>query len=118
MWFRLKRNDQIGLIFFIAFIVSTSLIYQFEERFNEDDWRNAPTKRHKLVEDLLERELLIGKTKTEVIIMLGPPNSNSTLKKDIIIYDLGSPPSFSKGNPQQLQIRFKNENVANFVVTP
>jgi hypothetical protein len=111
MWIKLKRNDIIGAIFFAAFVVGTSLIYQFEERFNQEDWHDNPPQRHKLVDDLIERELLIGKTKAEVVLILGQPNSDPRLKNHIFSYDIGQPPSFTKSKPQQLLIVFKNERV-------
>jgi hypothetical protein len=117
MRFKFKRNDNIGAIFFVAFVLGTSLIYQFEERFNQKDWHNDPTQRHKLVDDLLDRELLKGKTKTEVISFLGQPNSKDSLGKDIFLYNLGSPPSFTKSAPEQLLVVFENQKVLKVVVT-
>lgn len=114
----LKRNDQIGLIFFVAFVVGTTLIYQFEERFSKDAWDNNPTLRYKLVDDLLDRELLIGKSKTEVIELLGKPIRSGSTEHYIFLYDLGRPPSFSQSDPQQLQITFKDETVLSAIITP
>lgn len=118
MRFKLKSNDQIGLIFFVAFVVGTTLIYQFEERFNQEAWSDNPANRHKLVDDLLDRELLIGKSKTEVIELLGKPIRSGSTEHYIFLYDLGRAPSFSQSEPQQLQIIFKDETVFSAIITP
>ena len=117
MWFKFKRNDIIGSIFFIAFVIGTSLIYQFEERFNEETWRNEPTKRYEMVDDLLERNLLNGKTKEEVIGLLGQPSSGRSLENDFFLYNLGSPPHFTKSEPEELRIIFENQKVIKAIVT-
>ena len=108
---KLKRNDKIGLFFFIAFVLSTSLIYLFEERFDRDVWISQPSKRHKMVDDVIESQLLSGKTKDEVILLLGEPNSSSSSEKDIFLYRLGKAPSFIESKREQLLIVFENERV-------
>ena len=40
MKLRLNRKNTIGLIFFLAFVLSTSLIFQFEERFTTENWKS------------------------------------------------------------------------------
>ena len=84
MRLQLKRNDKIGLLFFIAFVLGTSLIYQFEERFEKELWQNGQGVRYKLADDLIESQLLIGKTKSEVIELLGEPYSTVSLKGCVV----------------------------------
>ncbi len=117
MRFKLKRNDQIGLLFFIAFVVGTSLMYQFEERFNDAAWRDQPSKRHQMVDDLIEKNLLTGKTKIEVMSLLGPPSSDYSLENDFFIYNLGSPPSFTGYKIEELHIVFENQKAFKVFVT-
>ena len=111
MIFKLKRNDKIGLFFFIAFIIGMSLTYLFEERFNETQWKTNPMQRHKMVDDLIESQLLIEKTKNEVITILGEPNLSSNTDKDLFIYKIGNPPSFFDSRKEHLLIVFEDQNV-------
>ena len=70
--FRNNQKNQIGLLFFIAFVAGTILIYQFEERFDENIWRSEPARRYNLVDDIIESQLLIGKTKDSDIYVADP----------------------------------------------
>ena len=105
MALKLKRNDIIGLFFFTAFVISTSLIYQFEERFDQERWRSQPAMRYKMADDIIEKQLLIGKSKDEVILLLGQPTS-SFIEKNLFFYRIGKPPSFSDSKAVQLLILF------------
>jgi len=112
MWLlKLKRNDKIGLFFFVAFIISSSLIWLFEEQFSKEQWIGKPAQRYKIVDDLIESQILIDKTKAEVIALLGNPFSSSTTEKDIFIYRLGDQPSFFKSRKEHLLIVFVNQKV-------
>lgn len=108
---KLKRIDKIGLFFFVALIISTFLIYLFEERFDKNQWRSDPLRRYQMVDDIIESQLLIGKTKDEVIFLLGEPNSSISGKRDVFLYRLGNPPSFFESKKEQLLIAFENEKV-------
>lgn len=111
MRLQIKRNDKIGLFFFVAFIISMSLIWLFEERFDKERWRSEPATRYKMVDDVIESQLLMGKTKDEVIVLLGKPNSSSTIEKDLFLYRLGQQPSFFEAKREQLLIVFENQKV-------
>ncbi|SHG95633.1 hypothetical protein [Winogradskyella jejuensis] len=111
MKLRLKRKDQIGFTFFLAFVISTSLIWFFEERFNQEIWHTTPEKRYEMLDDILENKFLVGKTKTEVISILGEPDKNLISEGDFFVYDLGKPPSFFDSEPQYLLVTFENEKV-------
>lgn len=109
--FRNNQRNQIGLLFFIAFVAGTTLIYQFEERFDENLWRTERTRRYKLADDIIESQLLIGKTKEEVITLLGENYSTLSLNQQSLIYKLGQPPSFFEPKMELLLILFVNEKV-------
>jgi len=111
MWLRLKRNDKIGLFFFVAFILSTSLIWLFEKRFDEAQWKSNRTQRYKMVDNLIESQILIGKTKDEVILLLGQPNYSANTQKDVLAYRLGDQPSFFESRREYLLIIFINQKV-------
>jgi hypothetical protein len=112
MRLQLKRNDKIGLLFFVAFVLATSLIYQFEERFDQDQWRSKRAVRYKLADDIIESQLLIGKTKDEVIALLGKPDSILNLNQESFLYDMGIPPSFLEPKMELLLIVFVSQKVA------
>ncbi|WP_369998421.1 hypothetical protein [Winogradskyella sp.] len=103
---RLKRNDKIGLFFFVAFIISTSLIWLFEERFDKEQWRSNPQQRYKMADDLIESQLLIGKTKEEVISILGYSSNTIESSQEILTYSLGKQPSFFETKKEYLLIIF------------
>ena len=109
MWLKLKRNDKIGLFFFVAFVLSTTLIGLFEKRFNQQQWQSERTTRYKLAEDIMESEMLIGKTKKEVIALLGPASPSSLTGSDHLLYYLGKPPSFFEAKEEKIVVVF-NEN--------
>ena len=108
---RLYRTYKLVLLFFIASIVSYSLISLFEEPFDTDQWRSNWSVRHKMVDDLIESRLLIGKSKNEVLQLLGNPNNTSKGNKDFFTYKLGSPPSFFNSEPEYLMVVFVNGKV-------
>ncbi|WCO01403.1 hypothetical protein [Psychroserpens ponticola] len=108
---KLKRNDKIGLFFFVAFVLSTSLIYLFEERFDKNVWSTQPSKRHQMVDHIIESQMLLDKTKDEVLFLLGEPNSSFSEEKYIFLYRLGQAPSFFESNREQLLVAFKNNRV-------
>ena len=109
---KLKRNDKIGLFFFVAFVLSTSLIYLFEERFDKDLWSTQPSKRHEMVDDLIESQILLNKTKKEVIDILGEPNSSINNENNAFTYRLGQAPSFFKSNRERLLVVFEDQKVS------
>lgn len=106
-----KRKYKVGLFFLLAIGISLPLVGLFQDRFEENQWKTNPTERHKMIDDLFESKVLTGKTKTEVISILGEPFSKSNTKKDIFIYNIGDPPSFFKSRKEHLLIIFVNQKV-------
>lgn len=109
---KLKRIKKIGLFLLMALIVSMALIWLFEKRFDADSWQAEPLERYQMVDDIIESQLLIDKTKDEVVLMLGKPNRILSKDKDVFVYKLGTPPSFFDEKPEQLLIIFELEKVA------
>ncbi|WP_422107011.1 outer membrane protein assembly factor BamE domain-containing protein [Winogradskyella sp.] len=108
---KLSRNNKIGLFFFLAFIISMSLIWTFEERFDKQRWKNQPDSRYQMIDDLIESQLLMGTTKAQVISLLGEPTSSSQTDKDSFIYNIGDPPSFFNSRKEHLLIIFVDQKV-------
>ncbi len=109
---RLKRNDKIGLFFFVAFVTSMSLLWFFEERYDKAAWLSTPSERYKMVDDIIESQLLMRKSKAEVIELLGQPDTTLSQPEDGFIYRLGTPPSFFDDKPEQLLIIFELGSVS------
>ncbi|WP_111682353.1 hypothetical protein [Winogradskyella tangerina] len=111
MILKLKRLDKFILFFILAFVISFSLIQLFETRFDESLWKDNPRKRYKMVDDLIESQLLMNKTKSEVRAILGIPQFSSTEPQDILIYGIGEPPSFVDSKREHLLLIFEDQRV-------
>ncbi|MCK8479255.1 hypothetical protein [Psychroserpens algicola] len=107
----LKKYDKVLMFFFVAFVVTSSLTWYFEERFDEGLWHSNPAKRYKLADDIIDNKLLIGKTKEEIISLLGEPEIFTEDSKNYIIYKMGKSPSFKDHLGDRLIIFFDNNSV-------
>jgi len=92
-------------------------MWLFEERFDKEIWHNEPLKRYEMVDNLIEQQLLIGKTKEETILLLGTPNSTISLEQDVFLYEIGEAPSFMKTKGEQLLVTFENQKVVKVALT-
>ncbi len=93
----------IMLVFFFC------LSYYPTHDFNKQKWESDTEKRYELSEDLIESKILIGKTKKEVIEILGEPDGWK--EDDYWSYYLGFKPSLLGIDPDYLDINFKNNKV-------
>lgn len=92
-----------------------SMHYYPSETFTTEAWHatgwrqmhgdNVPPERYRYSEDLIERKLLLGKTKEEVVTMLGEPEGYITETQ--ISYDLGFVPGHGI-DPDFLYVFFEN----------
>jgi len=105
----LNRNSKIVLFLLVGSVIGILLMSLFQEKFDSNDWQMEPETRYKMVDDIIEQKLLSGKTKEEVILLLGEPSSRSSKGKDVFLYTLGKPPSFFESKREQLVVVFKNE---------
>ncbi|WP_353779180.1 hypothetical protein [Winogradskyella sp. 3972H.M.0a.05] len=108
MQLRLNRYGKIGLFLVASIIISIALLRLFEKRFDTEDWKRLPTERYKMVDNLIEQQLLIGKTKEEAIKLLGKPNATIS-SASVFLYEIGTVPSFFKSKTEQLLIVFEDE---------
>lgn len=116
--FRFKQNDQIGFIFFIAFVISTSLIWYFDQRFDSDTWKTQPLSRYKMVDDIIYKDLFLNNTREEIIDKLGSPNKYHTTETDAFIYYLGNKPRFSNQELMEFILIFKDGKVIQIDMQP
>jgi hypothetical protein len=96
-----------GLI--ILWVLSMS--YHPDHHFDKEKWFNDKEKRYELSEDIIDSEMLIGKTKTEVQQLLG--NEDNTKGSNSWSYYLGFRPGFFTMDPDVLDIEFKHGKVVN-----
>ena len=102
---------RIGLFFLAAVIIAFILINLLEKPFDAKAWKTEPLQRYEMVDDIIESQILSGKSKREIIEILGQPNSKSNAEKEGFIYNIGDPPSFFSSQKEYLLIIFKNEHV-------
>lgn len=74
--------------------------------FDEAAWHNNKEERYTMSEDLIESELLLGKTREEVIAILGTDYALDTER--ILLYDLGTVPGGFAFDPDILEVTFEN----------
>lgn len=96
-----------------------ALIYYPKRDFNQAQWLNSPGTRYELADDIVERKMLIGKTKAEVKQLLGneegddddyggwrQPNLES---RDDWEYYIGHKPAPMRIDASFLEIEFKDD---------
>lgn len=106
---------KIVAVLILATLISVLLISVYENKFDQTTWKVYPSKRYKMRKDIIESELLIGKTKQEVIRLLGKSEASNLTGKDHLIYSLGDVPSFFDSEEEQLIVIFEND-LANKVI--
>jgi len=105
-----RQADEVALVLFSAFIITTTLYYFNEWKFSEEEWKRAPSSRHEIVDDLIDSERLSQKSKQEVLSILGTPyyyHENS----DSLSYELGKPASFFEQKNERLLLIFDHNKV-------
>ena len=95
----------LGLIL-IWFAVAT---YYPERTFEKDKWTTDVEKRYEMTDDLVNNKKLIGKTKKEIIELLGQEENN--LDSLRWTYYIGYKPSIIGIDPDVLEIEFKDDIV-------
>ncbi|WP_299102381.1 hypothetical protein [uncultured Winogradskyella sp.] len=113
-----SQINQVGLILFISFIISSSLIYVFDERFSEKSWKQSPMKRYQMVDDIIDRDLFINDSKQVVISKLGQPRIlNSSTNKQYNYY-IGTGLKVSNDQTAMLSLIFQNNKVIKVLLLP
>ena len=102
----LKR---IGGVLILAIIISYILLRVNEKQFDQNSWHDQPLKRYKMSKDIIASGLLVGKSKDEVIGLLGKADSSALIGKEHLIFRMGKPPSFFESTEAKLVIIFEND---------
>ena len=95
----------VGLIMLLVF----SMSYHPNHDFDKTKWFADKETRYELSEDIIESEMLIGKTKSEVRQLLG--DESNTDESDYWSYYLGFRPGITNIDPDVLDIEFKDGKV-------
>ena len=99
-----------------ATIFLSVLFYEYhpELKFNSIEWNENKNDRHHMRKDLIESKLLIGKTKNEVIAILGKPENNFKIEMDTLKnwnYSMGSEGHGMGWKFHNLDLYFKNGKI-------
>jgi len=96
----------------LVIIMVMSLSYYPSRDFDRERWFADEEKRYELSEDIIESEMLIGKTKAEVRQILGTGAESNTDDNDNWWYYLGFKPGMFNIDPDVLDIYFENGKVS------
>jgi len=86
-----------------------SISYYPTSVFDQNEWNSNVEERYKMSEVIIESKMLIGKTRHEVIRILG--NEFITNSESEITYELGHVPGLFNIDPDYLDIKFENGKV-------
>lgn len=103
-----KKIKIIAGVLILATVISYFLLDANEKQFNQSTWNNFPTERYKMSKNVIESNMLIGKTKNDVITLLGDAETSNLQGKEHLIFNLGKPPSFFDSNEAKLVVIFEN----------
>lgn len=110
-----KNLKIIAGVLILATIISYFLLEANEKQFDQATWNSYPTERYKMSKDVIESNVLIGKSKIEVITLLGDPESSNLEGKEHLIFALGKPPSFFESLDAKLVVIFQDKFVTKVI---
>lgn len=96
-------------------IVST---YHHQKYFNADAWKEKPALRYEMIDDTIQSDVLIGKSKSEIEVLLGKAewiswnDAKEAYDKDKWNYGLGIEPGALTDEKSNVEIIFKNDLVS------
>jgi hypothetical protein len=83
--------------------------YYPNKDFDRQQWLTDKEERYEFAKDIVNSNMLIGKTKLQVEKILG--NNSNPNENDYWYYDLGYRPELFNIDPDNLEIGFKNDKV-------
>lgn len=128
VWLFANTIDKRKWLSFLASIVLTPIVYFYvfyplinifsnyhhEKHFDNEAWKDKPALRYEMSNEMVQKDLFLGKTKTEVKAILGKPEwfgwddsikANSQNKWN---YNLGYKPGAFNMNQECLELVFKD----------
>lgn len=112
----LSALSAILIYFLFSVLFFNSLTKIPEEKFDETVWKENVSERHKMIDDLLESEYLIGKSKSKINDVFGKPK-RVLEKGQIFEYELVGK-SWADFKVINLKLYFKNNSVNKFEYFP
>jgi hypothetical protein len=99
----------VGIVFLVFSIIESYPKNDFDRK----QWLSDKDERYELTDDIINRRLLIGKSKDQVLEILGDENNSNT---DNWGYYIGFKPEIGNIDPNSLHIDFKNNRAINVSV--
>ncbi|MHA7106273.1 hypothetical protein ACW0JX_17815 [Bacillus sp. C-3-6] len=99
-------------VVFIPLIVCTVQlsVNEYTSKFNQNRWLNHADKRVHMVDDLLQKYKLIGKSNEEIIQFLGSPTETRSGEEGVTtLYYLGTERGFIPIDSEQLVLQFDRD---------
>jgi hypothetical protein len=122
----IKLKTKRLIIIWVTTIITTPILYAgliliwilmleyYPDRvFDKTKWLNDPDKRYELSKSIIERKILIGKSKSDVKAILG--DGANTNNDNQWYYNLGYRPQLAGIDPDNLEIDFENGKVVNVI---
>ena len=107
-WIGTLISTPIIYIGIIILWISISSYYPTND-FDKTKWDTDKEKRYEMSDDIIKSKMLIGKTKQEVLQILG--DEGNSIESNNWYYDLGFVPRFLSIDPDVLTIKFVNGKV-------
>lgn len=117
--FKLKKSNGLSILMtlimpiiytFFFVIICYGIINPIirSQKFHKKEWILNPDSRYKMINDLMDNDLLIGKTKNEVIKILGKDFSENCWVKETWCYTAPDPDNYSPLDHYEFIIYFDN----------
>ncbi len=85
-------------------------VNEYTSKFNQNRWLNHADKRVHMVDDLLQKYKLIGKSNEEITQLLGAPTETRSGEEGVItLYYLGTERGFIPIDSEQLILQFDRD---------
>ena len=104
----------LSLCLYLIMVMIFAVSYYPKKKFNQTGWKENIEERYIYASDIVNSELLLGKTKEEVITILG--NEYSTWNKNYASYEIGHIPGMFNIDPSFLHIELNAGIVTNVSV--
>ena len=98
----------VGIGIGVILVILVNLNEVSKIKFDRDIWEHNISQRNKIANYLINTNLLIGKTKEEIIRLLGKPNY---INENILYYNIGKSDNYMSVDPNLLIIHLKNNKV-------
>lgn len=95
----------------LNFAFFSYLFYEPQFDFDKEKWFADKHSRYKMREDIIESKILEGKSKSEIVEIIGKPESNDSI--ELWTYDLGMSDAGLGWQFNYLELTFKDGKVIN-----